>query len=147
MFSEFPPGENTGLETFAFMGKGHRLGTVTIIEANAEANGVSHASIHGMRRGLSFGRGFGRREREESITEHLYGLDRIGIRGEVTVSSDVAQEHEIRSMVNANRPMTSPESYKEGEGPESMRLDMGGWDKKSHETRSLRSFGDKSSEF
>ncbi|KAK6601400.1 integral membrane protein [Botrytis cinerea] len=33
VFSEYAPGEETGLETFAFMGKGHSLGTTTTIEA------------------------------------------------------------------------------------------------------------------
>ena len=33
VLTEYPPGEEAGLETFAFMGKGHNSGTVTIVEA------------------------------------------------------------------------------------------------------------------
>jgi hypothetical protein len=77
VFSEFAPGEETGLETFAFMGKGHKLGTVTTIEANAHAHDKTSRLGVGGRAG-------------ESV-EHLYGLDQIGIKGEVTISSEVVK--------------------------------------------------------
>lgn len=42
VFSEAPPSEETGLETFAFLGKGHRMGNVTTIQAgNNQAHGRS----------------------------------------------------------------------------------------------------------
>jgi hypothetical protein len=73
VFSEYPPGEETGLETFAFMGKGHRLGTVTTIEA-----GDRGPSRLGRRRSGG----------PSASVENLYGLDQIGIKGEVTVVVD-----------------------------------------------------------
>jgi len=76
VFSEYPPGEETGLETFAFMGKGHRLGTVTTIQAGER--GPSRLTRRSGGRSAS--------------VENLYGLDQIGIKGEVTVVVDV-QEH------------------------------------------------------
>lgn len=122
VFSEFPPGEETGLDTFAFMGKGHRFGNTTVIEAGNDRVGSRGRSEGGLggRAGGRLVRGLMRREREESV-EHLYGLDRIGIRGEVTVSSDVAQENEIRS-INGIR------------GGEIPRNESRAW-----ETRSMRS--------
>ena len=47
VFSETPPGEETGLETFAFMGKGHRLGTTTVIEAVARQDGRTSSRLKG----------------------------------------------------------------------------------------------------
>lgn len=79
VFSEFPPGEETGLETFAFMGKGHKLGTVTTIEANGDRTGSR----------LGVGRRAG-----ESV-ENLYGLNQIGIKGEVIVTNEVST-HNVR---------------------------------------------------
>jgi hypothetical protein len=115
VFSEFPPGEETGLETFAFMGRGHRLGTTTTIEAGA------------MRMGIG-------RRREESV-EHLYGLDRIGIKGEVTVSVDVAQENEMRSMIGT-RSVTAVAGGDNGEIAGTG--ETGAWDARS--VRSGKSF-------
>ncbi|CZR54549.1 uncharacterized protein PAC_04433 [Phialocephala subalpina] len=95
VFSEFPPGEETGLETFAFMGKAHRLGTVTTIEAGNPGERTGSRLAKGRRRnGGSRGGGMGM-GREDSV-ENLYGLDRIGIKGEVTVSVDVAGVNEVR---------------------------------------------------
>jgi hypothetical protein len=73
VFAEYPPGEEVGLDTFAFMGKGHRFGTVTTVEAG-ERGGSRLA---------------GRRSHGGDSVENLYGLDQIGIKGEVTVSVDV----------------------------------------------------------
>ena len=46
VFSELPPGDDTGLETFAFMGRGHRLGTTTTIVAagSSQNRSVSRAA-------------------------------------------------------------------------------------------------------
>jgi len=33
VFTTYPPSDDIGLETFAFMGKGHTFGTVTTVEA------------------------------------------------------------------------------------------------------------------
>jgi hypothetical protein len=74
VFAEYPPGEEVGLETFAFMGKGHKFGTVTTVEA-------------GQRVGSRLA---GRRSHDGDSVENLYGLDQIGIKGEVTVRVDVA---------------------------------------------------------
>jgi hypothetical protein len=80
VFSEYPPGEETGLETFAFMGKGHKLGTVTTIEAGGDRSSGSRL-------------GMGRRAGES--VENLYGLHQIGIKGEVTVSREISS-HNVR---------------------------------------------------
>ncbi|RDW84861.1 hypothetical protein BP6252_02451 [Coleophoma cylindrospora] len=62
VFSEAPPSEETGLETFAFLGKGHEMGNVTTIQAASQAHGRS--SSRTIRKELS---------RNES-TENLYGM-------------------------------------------------------------------------
>jgi hypothetical protein len=69
IFSEYPPGEETGLDTFAFMGKGHKMGTTTTIEAGAH--------VQRLRAG-------------ESV-ENLYGLDQLDHKGGVTVKREVIQ--------------------------------------------------------
>jgi hypothetical protein len=33
IYSAYPPTEDIGLDTFAFMGKGHNFGTITTVEA------------------------------------------------------------------------------------------------------------------
>ncbi|TVY80716.1 hypothetical protein LSUE1_G005762 [Lachnellula suecica] len=73
VFAESPPGEETGLETFAFMGKGHTFGTITTIQGGGgvERTTSRHARSSG----------------GESV-DHLYGMNQIGIKGEVTVRSD-----------------------------------------------------------
>ncbi|KAG0652054.1 hypothetical protein D0Z07_1425 [Hyphodiscus hymeniophilus] len=77
VFTEFPPGEDIGLDTFAFLGKGHKFGTVTTVEAGDQGGGRLGARIQG----------------GDSV-ENLYGLDQIGIKGEVTVSVDVAPDRQ-----------------------------------------------------
>lgn len=67
VFAELP-GEETGLETFAFMGKGHNLGTTTTIQAGGSK---SRSRI-------------GRSLDGESMI-HLQEMGRIGVKGEVTV--------------------------------------------------------------
>jgi hypothetical protein len=79
VFNEYPPGEDVGLDTFAFMGKGHKFGTVTTVEAGDRAGSRLAAT---------------RRSHGGDSVENLYGLDQIGIKGEVTVSVDVVP-HEI----------------------------------------------------
>lgn len=86
VFSEYPPGEETGLETFAFMGKGHRLGTVTTIEAGSRIGRRSGGGT----RGSGLGREIG------GSVENLYGLDQIGIKGEVSVVVDVLEHGILR---------------------------------------------------
>ena len=74
VFNEYPPGEDVGLDTFAFMGKGHKFGTVTTVEAGDRGGSRLAAT---------------RRSHGGDSVENLYGLDQIGIKGEVTVSVDV----------------------------------------------------------
>jgi hypothetical protein len=74
MFTADPPSENIGLETFAFMGKGHKFGTVTTVEAGM--NRTRRAMMES-RSGESAG-----------SEDKLYGLDEIRVHGEVTVSVD-----------------------------------------------------------
>jgi hypothetical protein len=77
VFSQYAPGQEVGLETFGFIGKGHnKFGTVTTVEAGD--------------RGGS--RSAGRRSQGGDSVENLYGLDQIGIKGEVTVSVDVVPQ-------------------------------------------------------
>ncbi len=71
ILSARPPGEEAGLETFAFMGKAHRLGTTTTIEAGQRVMMANQGS---------------------DSAENLYGLDQIGVKGEVTVSVDVVPQ-------------------------------------------------------
>jgi hypothetical protein len=73
VFAADPPTENIGLDTFAFMGKGHKFGTVTIVEG-------------GQRGGSRLGAA--RRSQGGDSLENLYALDEIRIKGEVTVSVD-----------------------------------------------------------
>lgn len=73
VLTEMPPGEEVGLETFAFMGKGQRFGNVTTVQAG-DGRGNRLA---------------GRRSHGSDSEENLYGLGRIGVKGEVTVSVDV----------------------------------------------------------
>ena len=74
LFSEYPPGEETGLETFAFMGNGHKMGTTTAIEVGAPR----------LRAGAP-------RLRAGESVEHLYGLDQLDHKGGVTVRREVIQ--------------------------------------------------------
>lgn len=85
VFSEEPPSESTGLETFAFLGKGGRnLGTTTTIEAGlpeeAKSSHGSFKSRFGGKRGGSMA--------SEGDRDVLYGLGEIGVKGEVTVTVD-----------------------------------------------------------
>jgi len=80
VFSEGRPGEETGLETFAFMGKGHRLGTVTTIEGGT-----------GVERNAGSRLARTRREEGWESRENLYGLNQIGVKGEVVVSSEAVR--------------------------------------------------------
>jgi hypothetical protein len=91
VFSEYPPGEETGLETFAFMGKGHRLGTVTTIEASGGHLPHQHSTSRGASR---LGKRIGRGSSAGDSVENLYGLGEIAVKGEVTVSVD-AQQHDL----------------------------------------------------
>jgi hypothetical protein len=91
VFSEFPPGEDTGLETFAFMGKGHRLGTTTTIVASGGPSPHNHSTSRGASR---IGKRTGRGSNGGDSVENLYTLGEISIKGEVTVSVDTRQ-HEL----------------------------------------------------
>ena len=70
VFAADPPTEDIGLDTFAFMGKGHKFGTVTTVEAGQSG---------GSRLGA------GRSQGGDSL-ENLYALDEIRVKGEVSVS-------------------------------------------------------------
>jgi len=87
VFSEYPPGEETGLETFAFMGKGHKLGTTTTIQAEGNNKGNKHE-----RNGS--GRVRRSNDRTSESVENLYGLGEITVKGEVTVKIDTIP-HEL----------------------------------------------------
>ncbi|KAL3419503.1 integral membrane protein [Phlyctema vagabunda] len=79
VFSEAPPSEETGLETFAFLGKGHRMGTVTTVEA-----GDSATATHRHKRSTSR---MTRRDLEHNESaENLYGLGQIGVKDTVKVT-------------------------------------------------------------
>jgi hypothetical protein len=79
VFSEFPPGEETGLETFAFMGKGHKLGTVTTIHAGDRTSSR-----------------LGTLRRAGESHENLYGLNQIEVKGEVKVTSEISNLPHVR---------------------------------------------------
>ncbi|APA10104.1 hypothetical protein sscle_06g048740 [Sclerotinia sclerotiorum 1980 UF-70] len=90
VFSEFPPGEDTGLETFAFMGKGHSLGTTTIIEAG----GLVSAGLRGNR-----GSGNGGRKGHggSDSTDNLYKMGDISVAKNVSVRVSIARDGELGS--------------------------------------------------
>lgn len=73
VFAADAPTEDVGLDTFAFMGKGHKFGTVTTVEGGPRG---------GSRLGAT------RRSQGGDSLENLYALDEIRIKGEVTVSVD-----------------------------------------------------------
>lgn len=73
VYAAYPPTEDIGLDTFAFLVKGHNFGTVTTVEA-------------GQRGGSRLGGA--RRSHGGDSVENLYGLDEIRVKGEVTVSID-----------------------------------------------------------
>ena len=77
VFSEDPTGQSTGLETFAFLGKGHTMGTITTVQAGAHQRNSSRLA-----RGDS--------------ADNLYGLNQIGVKGEVTVVSESVQQDRLR---------------------------------------------------
>ncbi|PMD36690.1 hypothetical protein L207DRAFT_532294 [Hyaloscypha variabilis F] len=102
VFSECAPGDDTGLETFAFMGKGHKLGTTTTIEAGLSQNrsaarAMSRSASRVASRGASrLGKRSGRGSSSGDSVENLYGLGEIAIKGEVTVSVDAQQHNLVR---------------------------------------------------
>ncbi|OBT81758.1 hypothetical protein VE02_09748 [Pseudogymnoascus sp. 03VT05] len=73
VFTAYPPSDDIGLETFAFMGKGHTFGTVTTVEAGPR--GASRL-------------GGGRTSQGGDSAENLYGLDKIKVKGEQRTSMD-----------------------------------------------------------
>ena len=73
VFGEDPTRDNAGLETFAFLGKGHTMGTITTVQAGAHQRNSSRLA-----RGDS--------------AENLYGLNQIGVKGEVMVVSESANQ-------------------------------------------------------
>ncbi|KFY79884.1 hypothetical protein V499_01189 [Pseudogymnoascus sp. VKM F-103] len=72
VLTAYPPSDDIGLETFAFMGKGHTFGTVTTVEAGP--GGASRL-------------GGGQWSQGRDSVENLYGLDKIKVKGEVTLGS------------------------------------------------------------
>jgi hypothetical protein len=112
VFSEFPPGQETGLETFAFMGKGHgiKLGTVTTIEALGDVTrGGSRVA------GRMMGMRFGPRRSGDSF-DNLYGMDTIAVKGEVTVSVDTEEHGMVRQDQPRDVERTSLERNGSGSG-------------------------------
>ncbi|KAH8794072.1 G protein-coupled glucose receptor regulating Gpa2-domain-containing protein [Hyaloscypha finlandica] len=134
VFSEHPPGDDTGLETFAFMGKGHRLGTTTTIVAagsssrnHSVSRAASRSASRAAPRGASrLGRRSGRGSNNGESAENLYGLGEIAIKNKVTVSVD-AQEHNlvrhdrISMDESANRSRTFDERSHKSRGSRSSR--------------------------
>lgn len=118
VFSENPPGENTGLETFAFLGKGGRnLGTVTTIEAGLPERSRSFSGSFRSR----FGGGGGSNGSQEA----LYGMGEIGVKGEVTVTVDegpmtpVGRDgRQVRNLQSrgSERSLEDGKSFRSGKG-------------------------------
>ena len=79
VFAEHPDSDDIGLDTFAFMGKGHPFGTTTTVEGGPPPTGA----------GLRTGPG------GDSV-ENLCGLHNISVRGEVTISVDRAPQEILR---------------------------------------------------
>jgi hypothetical protein len=86
VFSEFPPSEDTGLETFAFMGKGHMLGTTTVIQAGGPESRGRLSST-----GRHSGPG------PSDSTDNLYRMGDISVAKNVSVRVSLARENEIGS--------------------------------------------------
>jgi hypothetical protein len=84
VFSEFPPSEDTGLETFAFMGKGHMLGTTTVIQAGGPESRGRLSST-----GRHSGPG------PSDSTDNLYRMGDISVAKNVSVRVSLARENEI----------------------------------------------------
>ncbi|KAF7901739.1 uncharacterized protein EAF01_007038 [Botrytis porri] len=87
VFSEYAPGEETGLETFAFMGKGHSLGTTTTIEA-----GGLKGAVRGNRGSGNLGR---RGHGASDSTDNLYKMGDISVAKNVSVRVSIAREGEL----------------------------------------------------
>jgi len=81
VFGEDPTTDRVGLETFAFLGKGHTMGTITTVQAGAHQRSSSKLA-----RGDS--------------AENLYGLNQIGVKGEVTVVSETLPQDRDRRRIN-----------------------------------------------
>jgi hypothetical protein len=109
VFSEFPPGPETGLDTYTFIGKGNssRLGTVTTIEALGDAHRA------GSRLGGSRVRHGPRRSGDSS--ENLYAMDTIAVKGEVTVSVDPSEHGMVRQDQPAGMERTSVDRSRSGD--------------------------------
>jgi hypothetical protein len=134
VFSELPPGDDTGLETFAFMGKGHRLGTTTTIVATGSSSrnhsvsrAASRSASRTAPRGASrLGKISGRGSNNGESAENLYGLGEIAIKNKVTVSVDAQEHNRVRhdriSMdESANRSRTFDERSHKSRGSRSSR--------------------------
>ncbi len=96
VFSEFPPGHDTGLDTFNFMGKGHSLGTTTTIIGGGCAphnRSGSRSASRGASRLTKRG-GLGSNSGES--VENLYGLGNIAVKDELTVTVG-PQQHNLTS--------------------------------------------------
>lgn len=125
VFSEYPPGQETGIETFAFMGKGGgRMGTVTTIEANSlgETRGRERERCQVSR--------MGRRSRGGDSVENLYGLGNIGVKGEVTVTVDVlpriySEQGQYPSSQQQQQQYSSPYHPEYQQHPQHQRHGMG----------------------
>jgi hypothetical protein len=100
VFSEFPPGDDAGLDTFAFMGKGHSLGTTTTIIAGGSAphnRSGSRAASRSASRGASrLAKRGGLGSNSGESVENLYSLGEIAVKDELSVTVD-PQQHNLTS--------------------------------------------------
>lgn len=112
VFADLPPSEETGLETFAFMGKGHNLGTTTTIQG-------------GVKKSRSRSRLAPSMDGESMV--HLHGMDQIGVKGEVTVRTDIhpsLSRRDMREPPSAVSANTS-RSWEGGVSPSVKSFDSG----------------------
>jgi len=101
VFSDGMPGEDVGLDTFAFLGRGNNFGNSTTVQGrgggrSAETGGRIGSWICGRTRE---GRERDSRDRRRSVggesVEELYGLQGIKVKGEVEVSVRKARDSDF----------------------------------------------------
>lgn len=98
VFSEFPPGPNTGIDTFTFIGKASLGTTTTIIGGGCAphnrsgSRAASRSASRGASRLAKRGGGLGSNSGES--VENLYGLGEIAVKDELTVTVG-PQQHNV----------------------------------------------------
>lgn len=147
VFSEYPPGEETGLETFAFYGRGHRLGTVTTIQAGGrdkhERRSSSRLGIGRKGLGMMGGGGSSGRGSSDSVENLTYKLGDIEVKGTISVKVEDKQHGLLR--VDRDRSLNPTSSnvsirgraVEDENGNETTEEGESSWDQKS--TKSARS--------